>query len=217
MISGGLIFGCAGKNADQGQYSGYLEDYSQLEKTKDTKGDIVLRFVSPLLKKENYQKVLIEPVQYFPEPEPTDNVSAQTLEDIKTYIDTEFRKKVNEKVPVVDQPGPGVVRMRVALTAIGAETENLKPYQFVPVALVITAGHAAAQGRPEKAVLYLEAQMVDSVNGERLAVAVREGTGERLKKLKQSGRTVTLDSVKPLLDRWAEAYADFVFNNFSAN
>lgn len=216
MISGLLMFGCASYNEDQGQYSGYLEDYSQMEKTKDTMGEEVLRFVSPQLNKQNYQKVLIEPVQYFPEPNPTDNVSAQTLNEIKNYIDQEFKKKVNEKVPVVEQPGPGVVRMRVGLTAVEAEKENLKSYQFIPVALVVTAGHTVVQGRPEKAVLYLEAEMSDSVSGKRLAVAVRSGTGEWLNKAKQSGRTVTLDAVKPLLDLWAKAYADFVFNNFGA-
>lgn len=217
-LAGLLIFGCAGKQVSQDEFSGYLDDYSQLEKEKDKKGEAVLRFVSPRLNHDNYQKVLIEPVQYFPEPNPTDKVSSQTLDDIKKYIDEEFKKQVNERVAVVDQPGPGVIRMRVALTAVGAETENLKAYQYVPAALVLTAGQAAVQGRPKQAVLYLEAEMSDSVSGERLAIAVRGGTGERLKKLRQeAGPTVSLDSLKPLLDQWADAYTEFVFQNLGSN
>ena len=131
LVTSLLVIGCAGKNADRGQYSGYLEDYSRMEKTKDVMGESVLRFVSPDLNRENYQKVLIEPVLYFPEPDPTDRVSAQTLDDIKNYIDQEFRKKVNEKVPVVDQPGAGVVRMRVGVTAVGAVHAEPEPVLVV--------------------------------------------------------------------------------------
>ena len=217
-LAGLLILGCAGKQTSQDEFSGYLEDYSQMEQEKDEKGEAVLRFVSPRFNRDNYQKVLIEPVQYFPEPNPTDKVSAQTLDDIKEYIDQEFKNQVNERVTVVDQPGPGVVRMRVALTAVGAKTENLKTYQYIPAALVLTAGQAAVQGRPKQAALYLEAQMTDSVSGERLAIAVRGGTGERLKNLREeAGPTVSLESVKPLLDQWANAYTEFVFKNLGSN
>jgi hypothetical protein len=58
--------------------------------------------------------------------------------------------------------------------------------------------------------------MSDSISGERLGIAVRKGTGERLKKVRQSGTELTVESLKPLLDRWADAYAKFVFENFAA-
>jgi hypothetical protein len=44
--------------------------------------------------------------------------------------------------------------------------------------------------------------MSDSISGERLGIAVRKGTGERLKKVRQSGTELTVESLKPLLDRW---------------
>lgn len=204
-----LLQACTAGKSPQNQFSGYLQDYSQVETTKDTNGEPVLRFVSPRLNKENYQKIIIEPVQYFPTPTPNKNVSAQTLENIKAYIDESFKETVQKKVDVVDTPGPGVARMRIALTAVDAQADNLKPYQFVPVALVLTAGHAAVQGRPERATLYLEAETTDSVSGERLAIAVREGSGERLPKMSDD-RIVTLESVKPVLDSWFEAYGDFL-------
>lgn len=178
-------------------------------------GEPVLRYISLRLTSSNYTKVLIEPIQYYPQPKPTENVSAQTLEDIRNYVEEIFRLKVSEKVQVVDQPGPAVARMRVALTAVGVQVEELKPYQYIPVALVLTAGQAAVSGRPQEAALYLEAEMSDSISSERLGIAVRKGTGERLKAVRESGTEVTLESLKPLLDRWADAYSHFVFANFA--
>lgn len=211
-----LVIGCAQKAAEQGQYSGFLKDYSKIEKTKDLMGEPVLRYISPRLTQENYTKILIEPIQYYPQPNPTENVSAQTLEDIRNYVEKMFRLKVGEKVSVVNQPGPSVARMRVALTAVGTQTEGMKPYQFIPVALVITGAQTAVSGKPQEAALYLEAEMSDSISGERLGVAVRRGTGERLKKMRQSEAEITVESLKPMLDRWADAYANFVFENFAA-
>ena len=49
--------------------------------------------------------------------------------------------------------------------------------------------------------MFLEAEMTDSVSGERLGLAVRRGTGQRLKKTQESGREVTLESIQPLLDQ----------------
>lgn len=211
-----LVIGCAQMATEQGQYSGFLQDYSEIEKTKDLMGEPVLRYVSPRLTQENYTKILIEPIQYYPQPNPTENVSAQTLEDIRNYVEKMFRLKVGEKVSVVNQPGPSVARMRVALTAVGTQTEGMKPYQFIPVALVITGAQTAVSGKPQEAALYLEAEMSDSISGERLGVAVRRGTGERLKKMRQSEAEITVESLKPMLDRWADAYANFVFENFAA-
>ena len=47
VLSSMLLFSCAQKKMGEDQYSGYLEDYSQLQNTRDTKGDAVLRYVVP--------------------------------------------------------------------------------------------------------------------------------------------------------------------------
>jgi hypothetical protein len=217
-----LVLGLSGVGIASGapkpdQFSGFLNDYSQLNETKDATGMTVLRFVSPRMSRENYQQLIIEPVQFFPEPKPTEQVTAETLGQIKEYADQALRREIRQKVPLVGEPGPGVARLRVALTAVGAKSEGLKPYQYVPVALVLTGARAAAGGHPQQASVFLEAEMTDSVSGERLAIAVRGGTGERLRALKEGGKAVSLDAVKPLLDRWARAYADYLSELFQAN
>ena len=51
----------------------------------------------------------------------------------------------------------------------------------------------------------MEVEVTDSVTGERLAVAVREGTGEKIKGGSQD--KVTLQTVKPLVDQLAASGA----------
>ncbi|MGH9577299.1 MAG: DUF3313 domain-containing protein, partial [Terriglobales bacterium] len=123
------------------------------------------------------------------------------------YINSSLRAKIGAKVQVVDKPGPGVARLRGAITALNAETEALKAYQYVPVAFLVTAAKdAAGGGRPENARIFVEVEIQDSMTGGRLAVAVREGTGEALKQARTGGK-VTLDSLKPVLDKWIDAAA----------
>lgn len=214
LIASILVSGCAKKQPDGSQYSGFLQDYSQVRNEKDATGDKVLRFVSPKLKSQGYNKVLIEPIQYYPEPTESEKVSAKTLAQIQTYSGEAMTREIGNITTITDKPGEGVARMRVALTAVGTSAAGLKPHQYIPVALVLTGARAAAGAHPEDATLLLEAELTDSISGERLAVAIRSGTGERLKSIRQSGSVVTLESVKPLLDDWAKAYAKFLAETF---
>lgn len=210
-----MVLSCAGQKAKESDYSGFLQDYSQLQKEIDTQGAPVLRFVNPQLPaKDYYSKVVIEPTQLFPEPKVDDEESKNTLDQIKAYIDQALARELGNKLTIVEQPGPGTLRVRFALTGAGASAENLKPYQFIPVALVLTGARAAAGAHPERAEIFVEGETQDSVTGQRLAIAVRAGTGERLKKIQDSGKKVTLDSLKPLIDTWSQAYAQFLFEAF---
>lgn len=203
-IGGLLLAACASQPASvakNGQYSGFLGDYSALKETKDAAGDTVLRYVNPKLKPGAYQKLMIDSTQYYPAPEPTDQVSAATLEDIRRYMDKELRDKLGAKVTLASKPGPGVLRLRPAITAVAPQTPGLKPYQYIPIAFVATT----VIGRGAEARLNTEFEVVDSVTGERMGAAVRQGVGTKL-----AGDELTLKDVQPLIDRWTDAGASFV-------
>lgn len=204
-----LLGGCGSKGVKPEDQSGFLGDYSQLRETKDTLGNPLFRYISPRLKSGNYRKIMVEPVQYFPEPQPTEEVTAQALADIKSYIDQQLKAEIGKRMQLVDQPGKGVLRFRAAVTGVGKEAEGLAVYQFVPVALAITGARAAAGYHPYEAKLFVEAELQDSFSGERLGLAVRGGTGERVAKIKE-GHDVSLDAFKPLLDEWVKALVDYL-------
>lgn len=188
--------------AEEGD-SGFLGDYSALTKTKDAAGDTVMRYVNPKIKPGAYQQIMIDATQYYPVPAPTKQVSAATLEEIRNYVDKGLREKLGAKVPLASQPGPGVLRVRPAITAVVPQTPGLKPYQALPIAFVVTA----AKGRGKEAAINIEVEAVDSVTGERMGASVRKGTGA---KLASSDAELTLADVQPLLDRWIDTGASFI-------
>jgi hypothetical protein len=190
--------------ADDQQYSGFIEDYSGLEKATDPMGTPLLRVVNPRFTPANYHALIIEPVQLYPEPQPSKKVSQTTINDVVNHINAELKRQFAAVVQVVDSPGPGVARLRAAITDVRAETEGLKPYQFIPVALILTTASRAVAGAPEEAALFLESEVTDSVSGARLMVEVREGTGETLRETVAGEKVVTLDTLKPLINRWIE-------------
>lgn len=200
------LVSCAGTPTPK--YSGYLgDDYKLLKEEKDPLGAPLLRFISPQLTPANYHSVIIEPVQFYPEPRPDSQVSMGALNDIRDYLTRSMREKVGAKVNVVDKPGPGVARFRTAITAVNAQTEALAAYQYLPIALVVTAAKRSVAGANEDARIFAEGEVTDSVSGARLAVAVREGTGERLKQAATGGPQITLDELKPVIDKWTDALA----------
>lgn len=187
----------------QDKESGFLGDYSALAQVKDKAGETVMRYVSPKFKPGAYQKVMIDPTSYYPAPKPTDQVTASTLTEISAYVDKGLREKIGAKVPLASEPGPGVLRMRPAITAVVPQTPGLKPYQVIPIAFIISS----AKGRGKEAAINVEVDVVDSVTGERMGAAVRKGVGA---KLASDKAPLTLKDVQPLLDKWIDTGSTFI-------
>jgi hypothetical protein len=190
----------------QAEDSGFLGDYSALKEVKDAAGDTVMRYMSPKFKPGAYQAVMIDPTQYYPAPKPTEQVTSSTLTEISSYLDKGLHEKLGAKTKVVFEPGPGVLRIRPAITAVAPQTVGLKPYQVIPIAFIITS----AKGRGKEAALHVEIDVVDSVTGERMGASVRKGIGA---KLASDKAPLSLKDVQPLLDKWIDTGSSFVAEN----
>jgi hypothetical protein len=195
MLAG--VTGCASTGQ---QHSGFIKNEPAMEEQRDAEGT-VRRYVSPALASGAYQKVLVDPVELYPPPQPSERVDASTLKQIQGYMDQAWRRELGKRVELAGTPGPGVARVRTALTGVKAESADLAPYQYLPAALVATAAAEAAGLRSKEVRVFVEVEATDSLTGERLAVAVREGTGEKIKI--GSKDKVTLETVKPLIDQLA--------------
>lgn len=183
--------------AAQSEYSGYLKDYSGLEAYQDAHGLTVMRKVNPKLSPQNYNAVMVDKVVLYPAPQPSDTVSGPTLDAIAKYADELLHEVLAPQVKIVNKPGPGVARLRVAITGTALETEDLKPYQYIPIAFLLTAAKRATSGAAHQVKISIEAEATDSMSGEPLLTAVREGKGETFE-----GDKVTADSLKPLIGKW---------------
>ena len=206
-VTTALVVGCASNAPTKQDYSGYLGSYQDLKEVEGPNGEKFLRYANPMFTPANYHAVMIGKVEFYPSPEPTEQLSQETIDQIGNYLTDSLRQKIGEKVQVVDKPGPGVAKLKVAITGVAGEKEGLKPYQIIPVAFVITMASRGVSGTPEEAKLVVEAKATDSISGATLMKVVRVGTGEGLEKNTGGERVISLESVKPLIDRWAEAVA----------
>jgi len=206
-VAAALAAGCAGNVPTKEDYSGYLGNYQDLKEVKGPNGEKFLRYTNPMFTPANYSAVMIDKVEFYPKPEPTEQLNQETIDQIGSYLTDTLRQKIGEKVKVEDRPDPGVVKLNVAITGVAGEKEGLKPYQIIPVAFVITMASRGVSGTPEEAKLVVEARATDSITGTTLLKVVRVGTGEGLEKNTEGERMISLESVKPLIDRWAEEVA----------
>jgi len=206
IVAGAILGACAGTgDVAQDKGSGFLRDTSKMTETKDSAGMTIRSWVSPKLTPANYNAILLDPLVFYPEPRPTERVTAEELQQILAYSNSTLKQSMSKRFNVVDRAGPGVVRIRAAFSSVGAEGEGLKAYQYIPIAFLVTAASRAAEGgAPQRAFIAVEAEATDSVTGELLAERMRVGTGARLAKFGEKD-TLTLERVKPLLDEMAAA------------
>ena len=192
--------GCASKVTQPDEYSGFLSDYSQLKEAKSPSGAEVMRWVDPKLDLSRYTAVYIERTQFYPKPQATAKIPDSTLNGINTYFNQALKRELGKSLPLANGPGPGVMVVRAAITAVSSKTEGLKPYEFVPVALVAAAVSTGAGIRDQETTLGTEAQFLDGASGKVLAQVVRKGTG---KPLSNDSQVMKADDVKGVIDGWA--------------
>ena len=125
LLLGSLtLTGCTAKYADQQQFSGYLRDYSKLEKTESASGQPVLRWVDPDFKAQNYRNLVVQSVQFYPSPKPSEQVNTQALEELYRYTNTQVRGALGKKFQLIDLKnganisGNQTLILRAAITAV---------------------------------------------------------------------------------------------------
>lgn len=192
--------GCASKVTQPDEYSGFLSDYSHLKEARSPSGAEVMRWVDPQLDLSRYSSVFIEPTQFYPKPQATAKIPDSTLRGINDYYSQALKRELEKSLSLANGPGPGVIVVRAAITAVSSKTESLKPYEYIPVALVAAAVSTGTGIRDQETTLGTEAQFLDGASGKVIAQVVRKGTG---KPLANDSQVMQADDVKSVIDGWA--------------
>ncbi|MBV4484814.1 DUF3313 domain-containing protein [Pseudomonas sp. SWRI153] len=194
------VVGCSSKTVAPDQYSGFLKDYSQLKETKSPSGAEVMRWMDPKLDINKYTSVYVEPSQLYPKPQATAKIPQQTLNGITSYYDQALKREIGKSLPLATGPGPGVIVVRPAITAVSSKTEGLHVYEVIPIALVAAAVSTATGIRDQETTLATEAVFMDGASNQVVAQVVRKGTG---KPLDNSSQVMKADDMKTVIDGWA--------------
>ncbi len=176
---------CAAPPVSEIDQSGFLSDYSKLEKIDDN----MLRFVDKSV--GDFSSFIIDPIVIaFRQPPDKQVFTDEDLSEVAEYYEEAVIEALSkdEGYPIVELPGPGVARLRIGITNV-EETIGILNITIYTKRTGLGLGGASFEG-----------EIVDSVTGKQLAAVVRWGTGSRILK---SGITHTGDA-KIAINRWAK-------------
>src|SRR6266545_1696479 len=92
-------------------------------------GQAALRYVNPNAPWTQYKKILIDPVTFWGSD--TTKISAADQQTLTDYFSQVLREELGKKFQLVDQAGPGVIRVQVALTDAEAATPGLRTVSMI--------------------------------------------------------------------------------------
>jgi hypothetical protein len=143
--------------------------------TADTQA--ALRYVNPNARWTQYKKVLIAPVTFWGGDDT--KVSAEEQQKLTNYFHQALQQQLSTKFQVVDQPGPGLMTVAVALEDASGATPILRSVSMVvPQARALaTLKYAATGTYAFVGSAQAEGKVTDSVTGEVLAAAVDKRVG----------------------------------------
>lgn len=106
----------------------FLSDYSRLVESRNPKWPHARTYISPGRPLDTYTAVIIDPVEVRVTPS-ADPTVEERLRGFSRYFDMEIRNRLQGVFTISEVPGPGVLRVRTALTnpegRLGAEMQIL--------------------------------------------------------------------------------------------
>lgn len=187
--------------------SGFLGDYSKLTPREGYEARLV--WVDTKADWTKYDAVMIDSVSLWTKGPDSGRLTPEEKQHLANVVYTAIYDKVGEKFTIASRPGPGVLRVRAALTeAKGANVPANVLATFVPQARIIsTVVGLSADTAMTVGSATLEAEARDSITGRRLAAAVDERTGNRAIGARAF---MTWGDVENAADFWAERMVWFL-------
>jgi hypothetical protein len=179
------VTGCSTTHQTRGaaEPSAFLGDTSQMREGKS--GEAKLVYVSPQADFRTYDKILLDPVVLVAENAKASAFTSMSKDDqqaVVNYVDARIREKLGQDYTFVTAAGPGVMRLRVAVTEAQGSAVLLDTVSTImPVGLAVSAVKRVAVGTHSSVgKAGVEMELLDAATGERLAAGVDERAGRKI-------------------------------------
>ncbi len=180
----------AGCQSSKTAYSGFLGDYSGFRASADYEG--ALEYNHPTLTLKGYDKFMVDPiiVHFAPNAKGT-ALDPAKIKKLTDYAREELGKALSKRYQVVNSPGPGVLRLRVALTDIKKTSPAMNIHPATKLSGVGLGGAS------------MEAEAIDSQSGKRVRAVVDSRKGDVLS---IGAGLDELGHAKQVIDHWIERF-----------
>jgi len=201
----------------------FLSDYDKLQPVADGGGSQCWRAEGVEWKK--YDKVLIERMQVSIDPDSQHkSIDPQDAVALTQYFHDSLVAALKPDLPEVTEKGPGVLRVRIALTdLVPTNTTESVVDTVIPFGFVVDLASGAAKHRPAGSAAYLgetgyQAQFRDGVTGAVLGECADTSVGRKYAAdLNNGAANATKTWVSGYADSFsAWAYARQAFDQWSA-
>ena len=176
---------------------------------KDDDKTAGMRYINPAAQWTQYNKIIIDPVTFWGGD--TTKVSAADQQSLVNYFSQQLNVQLAKKFEVVTKPGPGVMKLSVALTDADAATPGLRSVSMIiPQARAVSSLKYLATGSfPFVGSAQAQAKITDSVTGETLGLAVdrRIGGGSMA-----AGFQWQWGDAENAINKWSEMVAERLYS-----
>jgi len=187
------------------KYAGFLSTYDSLKPSPDFENTMIYVKRDDARNVHKYFAVIMEPVEIYV----ATNADVAKIPDrgrtaLAAYFQHAVTKAVSDAFPIVQEPGPLVLRMRTALIGVdvGGEIQGEKA----------AAGGEALTNAIDIGKVGVEMEMVDSLTGEQIAAVVdRQNLGANAVIGSVSiSRDEKFAAAREALDGWAARLREFL-------
>lgn len=179
VIAALTLAGCAAGQAGKAKPSGFLGDYSQLRKGGE--GEALLVYVDPNVHFSKYRKLMIDPITIWRDAD-TKDIPSGEAQDLIDDLDDAIRITLDDDYTIVKQPGPDVLRLRVAITEAEGSwrmVDGSLADKMDPELRAVAPKEPSQETRGFVGKAGVEAELLDSTSGTRVAAAVDRRVGAR--------------------------------------
>jgi hypothetical protein len=167
------LFVLSGAAQAKQEYSGFLVDYSQLKPGPE--GGVAKVYKKEGVSFNKYSKTIMDHVVFFFKDDAQEKgIDPIEMAELSHKFHKEAKAAIGKAYPFVEEPGPDVMRVRVAITDL--ELPKRTPGMLKSI--------MTGKG-PDLGEISMEFEFLDSETNERIAAGVDHRTGTRLESLRR--------------------------------
>jgi hypothetical protein len=143
--------------------SGFLQNYSVLVPISSSEADTrIWRYRKAGVNPSTYTAVILDPI--YLNQNATKEISPEAINQAKIALQDSMVSSVNMRgnLRIVNQPGPGVVRVSVGITGAESSANSLQPWNFTPIGLAMNAAAYAGGVNAKTPAMLVESRITDS-------------------------------------------------------
>lgn len=189
-----FFIGCSQKQLKENPY---IKDIGNLKQSPFDKN--VRYYKSKNFQIQNYNKIHIDEVKIINNKN-NNKVKKSVLNNIASYFQVNLEKNLNNIINANKKENTLI--LKVAVTNIDVEYEDLEFYQYLPYGLAFTAIKRGVGYEKKELNIQLVLKLIDKNSSETLLLLVDNGLVKDI----LSHDKITFINTKPLLDAWIKKY-----------